>query len=63
MGLALLIFAFILTSFSPSDLFPKYLRDEFVRPYALKALPCVMIWLKLTYELLTRDYKYDKEII
>ena len=61
--LALLIFAFILTSLSPSDLFPKYLREEFVKPYALKALPCVLVWLKLTYELLTRNYNYDKEII
>lgn len=53
---ALMVFAFILTSMSPSDLFPAYLRKEFVQPYALKALPCVLIWFKLVYEMLTRDY-------
>lgn len=42
--IALMVFAFILTSFSPSDLFPAYLRKEFVQPYALKALPCAIIW-------------------
>lgn len=55
--IALMVFAFILTSMSPSDLFPAYLRRTFVHPYALKALPCVLIWLKLCYEMLTKDYK------
>lgn len=52
----LLVFAFILSSMSPSDLFPAYLRKEFVHPYALKALPVTVIWLKLCYEMLTKDY-------
>lgn len=54
--IALMVFAFILTSFSPSDLFPAYLRREFVQPYALKALPCVLIWFKLSYEMCFRNY-------
>lgn len=58
---ALMVFAFILTSFSPSDLFPAYIRKEFVQPYALKALPCVLIWLKLSYEMCRRDYAQVKE--
>ena len=54
--IALMIFAMILTSFSPSDLFPAYVRREFVQPYALKALPCVLIWLKLSYEMCRKEY-------
>lgn len=54
--IALMIFAFILTSMSPSDLFPKYLRVNYIYPYALKALPCVLIWLKLSYEMCVKDY-------
>ena len=54
--IALMVFAFILTSFSPSDLFPAYLRKEFVQPYALKALPCAIIWFKLSYEMCFRKY-------
>ncbi len=53
----LMVFAFVLTSMSPSDLFPAFLRREFVQPYALKALPCVLIWLKLCYEMCTKDYQ------
>lgn len=48
----LLIFALLLTSFSPSDLFPAYLREHYVRPYALKALPCFLIWCSIQYQLI-----------
>lgn len=49
----LLILTLAVSSFSPSDLFPAYLREHFVKPYALKALPLVIVWLLIIYELLT----------
>ncbi len=55
--IALMVFAFILTSMSPSDLFPAYIRKTWVQPYALKALPIVIIWLQLIWELCRRDYE------
>ena len=58
--IALLVFAFVLSSLSPSDLFPRSLREAYVLPYALKALPPTLIWLRLSYELLTRDYAPSK---
>jgi hypothetical protein len=54
--IALLVFVFVLSSLSPSDLFPAYLRKEWVQPYALKALPVTIVWLKLCWEMWTRDY-------
>lgn len=59
--IALMVFAVILTSMSPSDLFPAYIRKEFVQPYALKALPVVLIWFKLCYEILTKEYAPEHE--
>lgn len=56
---ALMVFAFILTSLSPSDLFPAYIRKEYVQPYALKALPVALIWFKLSYELIRMDYSNE----
>jgi len=52
----LLIFALIITSFSPSDLFPQIINRNYIKPYALKALPCFIIWLKVIYEILTRNF-------
>lgn len=56
--LALLIFAFVLSS-SSSWFFPSYLRDNYVVPMALKSLPFLLIWLKLEYEL-TISKKFKK---
>ena len=51
----LMIFAFILTSLSPSDIFPRFIRNEFVIKYALKALPCFLIWLYVIAQTWTRN--------
>ncbi len=56
---SLLVFALILTSLSPSDLFPKYINRTYVQPYHLKALPCVLIWIKVIYDTLTMS-KYSQ---
>lgn len=56
----LFLFAFLLTSLSPSDLFPKFIRDNYIRPYSLKALPCVLIWFSIIYQMLTTDFKNYK---
>lgn len=53
----LLIFCFILTSLSSTDLFPGDIRTYWIRAFSLKALPVVIIWLKLVWEMCTRDYR------
>jgi hypothetical protein len=54
--IALFIFAFILTSLSPTDIFPRAVK-EFIRLYSLKALPCVIIWLTIIYQMMKEDFK------
>lgn len=54
--IGLMVFVFLITSMSPSDLFPRYIEETIIKPYALKALPVFCVWLKLTCELLTADY-------
>jgi hypothetical protein len=57
--------ALILTSLSPTDLFPKFLRDGYVEPLMLKVFPCILIWLKIIWDLLvvkTDKIKFDKTI-
>ena len=56
LNLVLLIFCIILTSLSTTDIFPKSVKMGYVRPYALKALPCTLIWLKIVWEQLTQDF-------
>jgi hypothetical protein len=48
----MLLLLFILTILSPTDLFPSYIRNVWIKPYALKALPCILAWVIITYQLL-----------
>ncbi|WP_158828437.1 glycosyltransferase family 87 protein [Mucilaginibacter lacusdianchii] len=59
LNVALLVFALLITSLSPSDLFPKFINQQYIKPYALKALPCFLIWLKIVYESLTRKFNQE----
>ncbi|MDQ6845775.1 MAG: DUF2029 domain-containing protein [Bacteroidota bacterium] len=60
LNVSLLIFALILTSLSPTDLMPVYLKLNLIFPYGLKALPCVFIWISLIYGLLTKNFANAK---
>jgi hypothetical protein len=43
---------FVLTILSSTDLFPLSIRNAWIKPYALKALPCILAWVIITYQLL-----------
>ena len=60
-NLVLLIIAFILTVLSPTDIFPKSIRVNYVIPYVLKAIPCILIWFKIILDLIF--YKPENNIV
>jgi hypothetical protein len=45
--------AFVFSSLSPTDIFPRMLREQIVQPYVLKAVPMILIWGVITYQLFT----------
>ncbi|TWF37473.1 uncharacterized protein DUF2029 [Chitinophaga polysaccharea] len=47
---AVLVLTIVLTSLSTTDLFPQYVKVHLIRAYALKALPCLIVWLLLIKE-------------
>ncbi len=55
---ALLIGCFIFTILSPTDLVPKAVRYELVHSYAAKAIPCVLIWCRLLWQVLEERKQY-----
>jgi hypothetical protein len=54
---ALFIFSILLTTLAPSELYPKYIRINYIMHYSLKALPCVLIWLFISYQMIFEDFK------
>lgn len=57
--IGLLLFVIIFTCFSTSDLFPKSVKNDYIIKYSLKAVPCIVVWLRVVYELLTKDFEKD----
>jgi hypothetical protein len=57
----LLVLSIVLTVLSPTDLFPKSVRDAYIIPYALKALPCILIWFKIFIDLITFESEKNKK--
>ena len=55
--IGLLIFVMIFTCFAFSDLFPKSIKEEVFIKYSTKAIPCIIIWFRVMYELLTKDFE------
>lgn len=47
----LLALVIVFTSLSPTDLFPPFVRNGFITPYSIKALPCVLIWLRIQWQI------------
>ena len=41
---ALFFFVFIFTSLSTTDIFPAFIRQNFIYPFKIKAFPCVVAW-------------------
>jgi hypothetical protein len=54
----LLAILFIACILLPTDIYPQWLRKEYFMPLKIRVVPCLLIWIKLFYELLI----YKKEI-
>ena len=48
----LVIFAFIFTILSATDIFPTIVKRQFLEPYVMKAVPCILIWFKISWDLI-----------
>lgn len=52
----LIVMAFVFTCLSPTDLFPKFIREEYFKPLLVKAVPCILIWFVLTYQVIANKF-------
>ncbi|MDA9262111.1 DUF2029 domain-containing protein [Flavobacteriales bacterium] len=54
---ALIILVILFTLLSPSDIYPAFIRNEYFVPYVVKVIPCILVWIKINYELFTLNTK------
>lgn len=58
--LLLIVFAFIFTCLIASDVFPRFIRKEWAEPYVWKVVPCILVWIKIWFDLMTM--KEDRKL-
>ena len=52
-SVGLLVLTFIFTVLSTTDVFPRSIKTDYLIPYVLKAVPCILVWLKVVADQLT----------
>ncbi len=60
-AMAALVFVLLLTSLSATDLFPRFLKKNFIVAYSLKALPCLVVWLIIWWQLMRQKFYVSSE--
>jgi hypothetical protein len=54
-NLIMLVLLLVITGLGPSDAFPRFMRVWMGR-YAVKSWPCIIIWFKIAYELIFKNF-------
>jgi hypothetical protein len=44
----------VLTSISVTEITPVYLRKNIIQPYLLKVVPCILVWVRVFWEMIRR---------
>ena len=60
LDIVILCFALIISSFSPMDIFPRFIRVHYINQYALMVLPLLIVWLKLNWDIAKANINYLK---
>lgn len=55
-NLVLLLLTLVFTVLSATDVFPSFIRNEYFQPYVVKVVPCILVWGKIMFDLLTKDF-------
>lgn len=57
------IFAFVLTTFSYSDIFTPWFREHIVKPYSLKALPACIVWVIILVQIHRKQFLRAQNLV
>ena len=61
-NITLIVLLLVITGLGLTDAMPKPIRQDIIAKYSLKALPCIIIWVMISYELFFKDFTTPKEL-
>jgi hypothetical protein len=54
--IVLIVLLLVITGLGLTDAMPKLIRQDYIAKYSVKAWPCIIVWLIISYELLFKDF-------
>ncbi len=51
-----LVLVLVITGLGLTDAVPQFIRQPYIARYSMKAWPVIIIWIKIVYELLFKDF-------
>ena len=61
-NIILLVLLLIITGLGLTDAMPKPIRQDIIAKYSVKAWPCIVVWVMISWELLFKDFVGGKAI-
>jgi hypothetical protein len=61
-NIILLILLLVVTGLGLTDAMPKPIRQDIIARYSVKAWPCIVVWVMISWELLFKDFVGGKAI-
>ena len=55
-NIVLIVLLLVITGLGLTDAMPKPIRQDIIAKYSIKAWPCIVVWLMISYELLFKDF-------
>ena len=49
----------VIVGLSTTELVPSIVRNGLIRPYVIKAWPCIVVWLTICYEMCFLDFSHS----
>lgn len=59
LDIGIVVLVIIFTCFAFSDLFPSSIKENIFLKYSTKAIPCIIVWFRIIYDLMTKDFEKD----
>ncbi len=59
-NIVLLVLLLVITGLGLTDAMPKHIRQDIIAKYSIKAWPCILVWLMISYELLFKKFTAEK---
>jgi len=61
-NIILIVLLLVITGLGLTDAMPKPIRQDIIAKYSIKAWPCIVVWLMISWELLFKDFTTEESL-